>query len=233
MQPHSHPATWITAIAWLCMALAASSALAIVVDIVRGHRQKMAIMNVVYPITALYWGPAAAYQYFTRGRRDSSRMIARYGEPDKDDQPRWWAVFKGVSHCGAGCTLGDIAGEATVALTGFTVLGTPLVADFVVDFPLAWALGIVFQYFTIVPMRDVGTLGGIWAAVKADTLSIVAFQAGLFGGMAIYQRLIFSPPLAHHDPVYWMMMQLAMILGSLTAYPMNRWLLSKGLKEAM
>ena len=58
-------------------------------------------------------------------------------------------------------------------------------------FARAWALGGVFQYFTIVPMRNIGKLKGVWAAIKADTLSIVAFQAGLFAGMAIYQELIF------------------------------------------
>ena len=30
-----------------------------------------------------------------------------------------------------------------------------------------------------------------------------------------------------------MMMQLAMVLGFFTAWPMNRWLVSKGLKEKM
>ncbi|MGW4345240.1 hypothetical protein ACWEL8_09195 [Streptomyces sp. NPDC004690] len=37
-----------------------------------------------------------------------------------------------------------------------------------------------------------GRAKGVWAAVKADTLSILAFQLGLFLGMWVYQELIFS-----------------------------------------
>ena len=44
--------------------------------------------------------------------------------------------------------------------------------EIVVDFVLAWTLRILFQYFTIVPVRDdVGLLSGVWQAMKVDTAS--------------------------------------------------------------
>ena len=234
MEPHSHPMGWVEAIGWFSLAIAFASALVILFDIfARGYRQKMAIMNLVYPITALYWGPVALWFYFARGRRKSKPMIEKMGPPDPDAQPRWSMLGKAVSHCGAGCTLGDIAGEWLVVSFGLTAFGTSLVADFGLDFAIAWTLGIAFQYFTIVPMRDIGKVKGIWAAIKVDTLSIVAFQAGLFGAMAIYQRLIWNPGLPKDTATYWMMMQLAMILGFFTAMPVNNWLIKKGLKEKM
>ena len=74
MEPHAYPAGWIEAIGWFSLAIAFASALAITVDIaVLGYRQKMAIMNLVYPVTALYWGPAAVWFYFRHGRRQSQR----------------------------------------------------------------------------------------------------------------------------------------------------------------
>jgi hypothetical protein len=103
------------------------------------------------------------------------------------------------------------AGPCSLVLTlGLTIAGTSLLAGFPMGFAQAWALGVVFQYFTIVPMRNIGKLKGVWAAIKADTLSIVAFQAGLFAGMAIYQELIFPPGLPKTTATY-RMMQLAMI----------------------
>jgi hypothetical protein len=48
-----------------------------------------------------------------------------------------------------------------------------------------WLLGIVFQYFTIKPMRDLSVAEGIWAVIKADTLSILTFQIGMYGWMAL------------------------------------------------
>lgn len=35
------------------------------------------------------------------------------------------------------------------------------------------------------------------------------------------------------SPVFWFMMQLAMFSGFATSYPANRWLLRKGINEAM
>ena len=112
MELHAYPVAWIEAIGWLSLALGFASALAITADIaVAGYRQKMPIMKVVYPVTALHWGPVAAWFYFRHGRRQSRRLIKQYGEPDPDELPRWNILSRAVSHCGAGCTLGDIAGE--------------------------------------------------------------------------------------------------------------------------
>jgi len=235
---HSQPPDWLEAIAWASLGLAFAAALAISYDIVsRGHRQRMAIMNVVYPVTALYWGPAALWFYLRYGRRMSKRVLAESGgageHAGEEGPPRWWQVAKGVTHCGAGCTLGDIGAEWLVYATGWTLFGAALYADFALDFAFAWTLGIVFQYFSIVPMRDLSPTRGLWAAIKADTFSIVAFQLGLFAGMAIYQLVIFDPPLDKATASYWFLMQLSMVLGFFTAYPVNRWLIRIGWKERM
>ena len=145
-------------------------------------------------------------------------------------------VASAVSHCGAGCTLGDIGGEWIVWALGPWTIGAAgtLVPELILDFVLAWSLGIVFQYFTIVPMRDdVGRLEGLWLAVRADTLSILSFQIGLFGWMALSHEVIWRPPLAIDTPGHWLMMQVGMILGFLTSWPVNRVLLKKGWKEKM
>lgn len=215
---------WLV-VGWTALAIAFASALTILWDIYgRGNRQQMAIMEAVYPITALYWGPVAVYFYFTRER----------------ERGDWWPVAKGVGHCGAGCTLGDIAGEWIVYLTAWSIplFGAEdadvLLAMYVADFTLAWTFGIFFQYFSIVPMReDVGRLQGIWLAIKADTLSIVAFQLGLFAFMALYHLVLWQPPLSTASPTYWFMMQIGMIVGYFTAWPVNVWLIERGIKEKM
>jgi hypothetical protein len=234
VEAHFHPAGWLEAVGWISLALAFASALVIAYDIyVRGYRQKMWIMGLVYPITALYWGPVAAWFYFRHGRRSSKPVIEQLGPPDPEAMPRWTILSKAVSHCGAGCTIGDIAGEWLVFGLGLTIAGKGLWADMPMDFAFAWLLGVGFQYFTIVPMRKMGRLEGLWAAIKVDTLSIVAFQVGLFAGMALYQEVIFSPGLPKTTASYWLMMQLAMILGFFTALPVNSWLIRRGLKEKM
>jgi hypothetical protein len=217
------PPTWLTVVAWISLAVAVLSALAILHDIYgRGRRQRMGIMEAVWPVTALYLGPLALWAY------------RRWGRPDAPEHGERVAVGIGVSHCGAGCTLGDIIGAWLVFALGWTLLGLALPAEYLVDFALAFMLGIVFQYFSIAPMRGLGLRDGILAALKADTLSLTAFEIGLFGWMAFMQLVLFRHP--HLSPAhvaYWLLMQIGMALGFLTAYPVNVWLVRRGIKEAM
>jgi hypothetical protein len=56
----------------------------------------------------------------------------------------------------------------------------------------------------------------------------------LFLALAIFcPHLYFGHELPKTSPVYWFMMQLAMLAGFLTSYPVNWWLVRKGIKEAM
>jgi Domain of unknown function (DUF4396) len=106
-----------------------------------------------------------------------------------------------------------------------------------VDYLFAYAFGIVFQYFTIAPMRGLSLGQGILAAVKADTLSLTAWQVGMYGFMAFAYFGIFRAALGVRLPTdtveFWFMMQIAMLFGFLTAYPVNWLLIRTGLKERM
>ncbi len=236
MDMHTTPPAWLEMIGWLSLIAALISAGYLLYDFyIKGYRQKMAVMEAVYPLTALYFGPLAVWFYVKYGRPKSPKYQAEQASAanSEKDKTTWHQTSEAVFHCGAGCTLGDIIGEWLVFALGLTIAGKALYADFAFDFALAWLLGILFQYFTIVPMRNLGKMQGVWAAIKADTLSIIAFQIGLFIGMYLYQGIIFDNPLAKTTASYWFLMQLSMILGFFTAYPVNRWLVKVGIKEKM
>jgi hypothetical protein len=226
-------------LAWISLALVFVCALAIAGDLVR-HRQPMGIMNIVWPVTALYWSLAALVFYFRAGRSSRHSGMEQHGgehaherDPAKK-QLNWKQVAIATSHCGAGCALADIVVEFTLFALGVKLLGSELWASYLWDFIAAWALGIVFQYFSIQPMRHLAPLDGLKAAVKADTLSIIAFQAGMYLWMAITRFWLFPNPHLHpNSAAYWLMMQIGMVLGFLTSYPMNRLLIRMGWKEAM
>lgn len=94
-----------------------------------------------------------------------------------------------------------------------------------------------FQYFAIAPMRGLSLSGGIVAAVKADTLSLLACQVGMYGFIAFARLYVFARGFeveAQIDtPEFWFAMQLAMVAGFITSYPMNWWLIKSDLKERM
>lgn len=218
---------WLHSIAELSLAAALICAAAIVIDIFSGHRQKMWIMEAVWPITALWAGPVGLWAYFRFGRM--SRGDGKAG----GEKPFAVVVATAATHCGAGCTLGDLAAEWIHFAAPFTIAGVAMFGAWALDFVLAFVLGIAFQYFTIVPMRQLGFGEGIVQALKADALSLTAWQVGMYGWMAIVRFAIFGTELLKTAPAFWFMMQIAMAAGFLTAYPVNWWLVKKGIKEKM
>lgn len=206
-------------------------------------------MGIVWPVVALFAGLVALWGYFAYGRlstREQRRAI-RGGEAPPSDAEIPFAVMvgKGTSHCGAGCTLGDICAEwlahfvpvVAVWLGWHTVFSDKMFAVWILDYIFAFAIGIAFQYFTIKPMRDLAPWDGLVQAVKADALSLTAWQVGMYGFMAVAQfwifRQVLGVTLSVATPEFWFMMQIAMFCGFFTSYPVNWWLLKAGIKEKM
>ena len=230
------PPGWLVVLAWAALAVCFVCVGDIAYDIYgRGYRQRMRVMEAVWPVTALYFGPVASWGYRRFGRPASGRWTDEQHVDQPPEKPRWATTAVGVSHCGAGCTLGDILAEFAVFGLGATIAGEALYCEFIGDYVAAVLLGVAFQYFAIAPMRGLGVRKGIVQAVKADVLSLTAFEVGLFGWMALMSFVIFPAP--HHlhpsSPVYWFLMQIGMIIGFFTAWPMNAWLIRRGIKEAM
>ena len=226
---------------WLSVAslIAAFVSAGIIIADLRTHPQDMAVMYPVWPITALYFGPFGLLAYWRMGRKPRIGDGAHEGSHDHHhhhhhhggERPFWVAVFGSSTHCGAGCTLGDIIAEFIVFFAGLSLAGSVFGAELVLDYAFAFILGIIFQYASIVPMRGLRPVEGIIAAIKADALSLTSFEIGLFGWMALMRFVFFHPPLQPNSPVFWFMMQIGMIIGFATTYPMNWFLLKAGMKE--
>ncbi|OBI30692.1 hypothetical protein A5711_22670 [Mycobacterium sp. E2238] len=228
------PPTWLTAVSWASLAVGVAVAVVVLGDIyVRGYRQRMGIMEAVWPVTALYFGPAALWMYWRYGRPNSRRWLSEHDLDRPPDKPNWATTAIGVSHCGAGCTLGDIIAEFTVFALGLELFGRALLPEYIGDYAAALALGVLFQYFAIAPMRGLSFRKGMVAAAKADVLSLTAFEVGLFGWMAVMSFALFPSPLHPDTAAYWFLMQIGMVIGFATAWPANVWLIRRGIKEAM
>jgi hypothetical protein len=221
------------------VAIAGLCAIVIVLDELR-RPQKMWIMNLVWPLTALFGSLLWLAAYYAWGRAPGEHSSGHRPEP-----PFPVMVLKGASHCGAGCALGDIVVEWLVfAAPGVAVwfgwhslFAEKTFAVWIPDFLLAFLFGVAFQYFTIKPMRDLSPGRGILAALKADIASITAWQTGMYGMMAVIQFAWFRPAFGGVAPVaspeFWFAMQIAMLAGFVTSYPVNWILIRAGWKERM
>ncbi len=228
--------SWLNHLSWISLALAFVSAFFISLDEVK-QPQKMWIMNLVWPITALYGSVLALWTYLSIGRRTAEKkheQKTHSAEPRKGHAPSWCPITVSDTHCGAGCALGDIVGESAVFAAGWTLWGEKLYADYVVTLILAWTFGIAFQYFNIRPMTHLPPSKALAKSIQADTLSIIFFQIGMYAWMALVYFVLFPHPhLQPNSATFWFMMQIGMLLGFVTSYPVNGWLLRQGIKEPM
>jgi Domain of unknown function (DUF4396) len=252
--------SWLQALSILSLLLGAACALVLVFDVAR-RPQHMWIMNVVWPVVALFATGFALWLYFRYGRAATKRDAAasmqamagmQHGSdmpgmahPDRNKTPYPVMVAKGAFHCGAGCTIGDIIAEwlafffpiIAIWFGWQTIFAEKMFAVWILDFIFAFGFGVAFQYFAIKPMRDISVREGLVLAFKADALSLTAWQIGMYGFMAIAQFVLFRRLLGVSMTVdsvaFWFMMQIAMLAGFVTTYPVNWWLIKAGIKEAM
>ena len=150
------------------------------------------------------------------------------------ERPYWKCVFVSTTHCGSGCVIDGIIGAPIVFATGWVLLGERLYSEYAVEFVLAYPFGIAFQHFPIGTMRQIAPGDAVVDAVKADTLPLFAFEAGMFAWMAVIWFLL----MPSHRPdtsniVFWFMMQIGMVLGFLTTCPVNWLLVGWGVKSGM
>lgn len=233
-------------------------ALIIANDLVR-HKQSMKIMNAVWVLTALWASYLALWAYFKFGRENGMAMEDDDEDIKGDEEDmmpgmkmdtdmkmdmnmpmgdmnrsHWQSVALSALHCGAGCTLADIIGEWFTSYFPISIGGSLLIGNWVFDFILALIIGVYFQFYAIREMEKISVPAGLARAFKADFFSLASWQVGMYGWMAIVYFVFFKDTALPKDTwTFWFMMQLAMLVGFLCAYPMNALLIKLGVKKGM
>ncbi len=219
----------------ISLLVAAISAIIIARDL-KHHPQSMKIMNAVWVLTALWSSLLGLVAYFGFGReRGMEGMEGMMGMKGMEMtmpmpmRPKWQSVTLSTLHCGAGCTLADIIGSLFLLVVSMSLIG-----GWVLTYILALIIGVYFQYVAIKEMSDLPTLTIIKKALKADFLSLTAWQAGMYGW--IYLLMFHFKSLTPHAALsweFWFAMQQAMLAGFVLALPMNYLLIRTGIKGGM
>lgn len=218
------------------------------------NKQPMKIMNTVWVLTALWGSYLALWAYFKLGKvnrqQQSKSMDMKPDMKMKMDmnmqnmpmnmpmrnmnRPHWHSIALSALHCGAGCTLADIIGEWFTYYFPISIGGNMIIGNWIFDFILALLIGIYFQFYAIREMEKISVSAGLMRAFKADFFSLLSWQVGMYGWMAIVYFVIFKDiPLCKNTWTFWFMMQIAMLIGFLCAYPMNALLIKLGVKKGM
>lgn len=153
---------------------------------------------------------------------------------DMPERPFWQKIALSSFHCGAGCTLADIIGESVGTQFLLAVNASGIVYQWTLDFILALLIGALFQFFAIRPMmRSASVFHVFGRALRVDFLSLTSWQVGMYLCSYLILNVMFHGTVTHSSPIFWFAMQLAMLAGFVCAYPMNWFLVSRGIKPAM
>src|SRR5699024_2720076 len=134
----------LTVISYIALTIGLMCSLIIIFDIVK-HPQMMKIMNVVWPINGWFFGQIALWTYF---KWESLEAVNNTSDAHRKMPAR---VLVTPSQYSAVCAIGDAIGLPIGALTGMAIIGSTLFAHYIVEFILAYLVGIIFQSYAIYP----------------------------------------------------------------------------------
>jgi hypothetical protein len=133
-------------------------------------------------------------------------------------------AFSATVHCLTGCAIGEVLGM---------VVGTSLGWGNGATIALAVALAFVFGYaLTMIPLLRAGLAFGsvVGLALAADTVSIAIMEVVDNAIMlAIPGAMEAGPTTA----LFWGSLALALVVAGAAAFPVNRWLISRGRGHAV
>ncbi len=169
------------------------------------------LMKFVWSLTVLYSGLIGLATYFFAGR----------GQISHDSLSR--KSLRSLCHCYSGCGAGEVIGVLVAvgvfALNNWWVIG--------ITFALAYIFGIAL---TIGPLMQEGASfrQALKDAIESETASIVFMEV-----VAIGVDLLFAKNAVMTDTIFWTSLIFSLTIGFFAAWPVNYFLVKKGVKSGM
>jgi len=180
------------------------------------------VMKAAWLLIMLYTGPVGLFVYLLSCRQPLP------GTHDRFIAAHWKQSIGSMAHCVAGDATGIILSAAILAR-----FHLPSGWELLFEYLSAFAVGLfVFQALF---MRDMYG-GNYWLAVRrtffAETVSMNMVMFGMIPAMVLLKH--FTPGSGEPtSPRFWGVMSAATLVGAVTAYPINSWLVRRGFKHGM
>jgi uncharacterized protein DUF4396 len=146
----------------------------------------------------------------------------KHAQPESTSTTR--LAFQATVHCLTGCGIGEVLG-----LGGATLLGLGNAASIVLGIVLAYVFGYAL---TFVPLLRAGMplLRATGITFAAETLSITTMEI-------VDNLVVLAVPGAMDtglgDILFWGSLALSLAIAFFAAFPVNRWLIARGLGHAV
>lgn len=220
MDMQSRVPEWLTPLAWIFIASALLSAAWIASDIyLRRHRHGSVASELVWVTSALYLGPFAVPIYLRSGRTGAAGTTSA----------RRSAAVAALPGGGASA-VAHLIGVPLVVASGLTIAGIDLWVMIIVIGVLATVLLFGYERAAGAGQQQQGTGARrgvtVGAAATAALLTVLAFDVGMGGWMLLLHYNALMPPATEGS--FWFLMQIGILIGLVTGYPVVRWLVRRG-----
>ncbi|MCA6120140.1 DUF4396 domain-containing protein [Bradyrhizobium sp. WSM 1738] len=146
------------------------------------------------------------------------------GPPDAAAQSLNRIAFQATIHCLTGCAIGEVLGMVIGTALGLSNFNTIIIAVL---------LAFVFGYaFTLIPLvrANIAFRTALGLAFAADTASIALMEIVDNAIMLIIPGAM-DAGLA--SPLFWGSLAFSLIVAGIAAFPLNRWLITRGFGHAV
>lgn len=200
--------------------LTALSLLYVVIDI--RTTPESPVLKWGFILLTAYTGPLGAFLYVLGCREPLPGLHERYVAT------RWRQILGSTMHCVAGDGVGILAG-AVIASLFHLPKGADIALEYALGFGFGWS---IFQSLFMRGMAGGSYMRALSGTFFPELLSMNCLMAGMVPAMTLAMR---SAPASHNPsgPAFWFVMSMALLVGFITAYPMNWWLVSRHMKHGM
>jgi len=210
--------------AWLGLSVLCSAWVAW--DVVRGQPEILPIMKIAWVLITLYTGIVGLIVYLTACREPA---------PDIHEQfiaPMWKQAVGSTVHCIAGDGVGIVIVAGVVTVTSLRWY-----QEFTLEYLAAFVTGwLLFQAVAMGSMMG-GFRRALRSAFLAEAVSLTAMVSGMFPTMYWVMGMSHEGGAGDHltpaELQWWAGMSIAILVGSVAAYPVNWWLVKTGRKHGM
>ncbi len=213
---------WIDAILLVWFALVLASVIYVAYDAFTNNPE-MTVMKWGWVLVTLYLGPIALFLYV---------LSCKEPEPGTHEEfvkPLWKQGLGSTIHCVAGDATGIIVAAVITAL-----LGLPMWIDLIVEYIAGFAFGLlIFQSLFMKNMMGGSYLKAVKHSLYPEWVSMNFMMAGMFPVMVALMMGRDMRAMVPTELVFWGAMSAAVGVGLLFAYPVNLWMVSRGLKHGM
>ena len=210
----------IFVLAWLVLAVL--SAVYVAWDQFRGNPEPV-VMKWGFVLMTLYMGPIGLLLYVMADKEP------RPGEHEAFIQPLWKQGVGSTVHCVAGDATGIITAAVVVALVGL-----PMWQDLIVEYVAGFLFGLlIFQSLFMRKIMGGTYLQNVRRSFLPELISMNCMMAGMAPVMVALMMGRDMRAMWPGEPLFWMVMSLGIIVGFAIAYPVNVWMVSRGMKHGL